>query len=204
MDSEPLTQHRLPASRNTIGRSGSTHARQHGATMVEFSITLSMFLLVILLIFEFVMMVLAISRANEVTRDLARIAIVSDPVCDIWGTGCPSGTPLNCLAGSTVITTLAGATSCEGGSTDTACRMLERAQGHLPDINGDQIQVRYMCSDAGLTSRPEPVLLINVALQNVTHSLALPGLLGFDPQITIPSFETTRVSEDINTSQKQY
>jgi hypothetical protein len=172
--------------------------------MVEFSITLAVFFLVILAIFEFVIMVLAISRANEVTRDLARIAIVSDPVCDIWGTGCPGAAPLSCPSGPAIVTTLAGATSCNGATPDTACRMLNRAQAHLSDINGSQIQVRYACSGAGLASRPEPVPLVSVSLHGVTHTLAVPGLLGFNPQITIPSFETTRISEDINTSQKRY
>ena len=183
---------------------GNSPVRQRGATMVEFSISLAVFLVLVLAIFEFVLMVLTISRANEVTRDLARIAIVSDPVCDIWGTDCPSGTALSCLTGAMVTTTLTSANNCSGDPTDTACRMLERARTHLPDINGDQIQVRYICSNAGLATRPEPVLQIIVALQNVTHSLALPGLLGLNPEIAIPSFETVRLSEDINTSQKRY
>jgi hypothetical protein len=77
-------------------------------------------------------------------------------------------------------------------------------QAHMSDVNGAQIQVRYVCSGTGLTTRPEPVPLVSVSLQGVTHTLAVPGLLGFNPQITIPSFETTRISEDINTSQKRY
>jgi len=178
--------------------------RQSGATLVEFSVTLGIFFIVILAIFEFVVVVLAISRANEATRDMARIAIVSDPVCNIWGTTCPAGAPLSCPGGPAIVTTLAGATGCTNASTGTACRMLNRAQAHIPDINGSQIEVRYGCSGTSLATRPEPVPLVTVALRNVTHTLMVPGLLGLNPQINIPSFETTRIAEDINTSQKQF
>jgi hypothetical protein len=178
--------------------------RQSGATLVEFSLTLAIFFLVVLAIFEFVLMVLAISRANEATRDMARIAIVSDPVCNIWGTDCPGGVPLSCPGGPAIVTTLAGATACTSASTGTACRMLNRAQTHIPDINGAQIEVRYGCSGTSLATRPEPVPLVTVALRNVTHALMVPGLLGLNPQLDIPSFETTRIAEDISTSQKRY
>jgi hypothetical protein len=149
-------------------------------------------------------MVLVISRANEATRDMARVAIVSDPVCNIWGTTCPGGAPLSCPAGSPVTVTLTGASNCTANSTDTACRMLNRAQVHLPNINGNQIEVRYACSGTSRPNRPEPVPLVTVALRNVTHTLAVPAFLGLSPEISIPAFETTRVAEDINTSQKQY
>lgn len=178
--------------------------RQRGATIVEFALTLGLFFLLVLAIFEFVIMVLVISRANEATRDMARIAIVSDPVCNIWGTSCPGGAPLSCPAGTPVTVTLAVASNCMATSTDTACRMLNRAQLHLPNINGNQIEVRYACSGTSRSRRPEPVPLVTVALRNVTHSLAVPAFLGLNPQLSIPAFETTRVAEDINTSQKQY
>lgn len=178
--------------------------RQHGAAMVEFAVTLSLFFLLVLAIFEFVIMVLVISRANEATRDMARLAIVSDPVCNIWDTSCPGGAPLSCPAGAPVTVTLAGASNCTAGSTDTACRLLNRAQAHLPNINGDQIEVRYACSGTSRPNRPEPVPLVTVALRDVMHPLALPAILGLNPQVRIPAFETTRVAEDINTSQKQY
>jgi hypothetical protein len=178
--------------------------RQHGATLIEFAVTLGLFFLLILAIFEFVIMVLVISRANEATRDMARLAIVSDPVCNIWGTSCPGGVPLSCPAGTPITATLAGASNCTANSTDTACRMLNRAQLHLPNINGSQIEVRYGCSGTSRPNRPEPVPLVTVALRNATHPLAVPTLLGLSPQIGIPAFETTRVAEDINTSQKRY
>jgi len=179
-------------------------SRQSGATLVEFSVTLAIFFMVILAIFEFVIMVLAISRANEATRDMARIAIVSDPVCNIWGTTCPGGAPLSCPGGPAIVTTLAGATGCTSTSAGTACRMLNRAQAHMPDINGSQIEVRYGCSGASLATRPEPVTLVSVALRDLRYTLAVPGVLGLNPQIPIPAFETTRVSEDISTWQKRY
>jgi hypothetical protein len=198
----------LGSSRSTKPAGSSTFRgdpiRQRGATIVEFAVTLSLFFLLVLAIFEFVIMVLVISRANEATRDMARIAIVSDPVCDIWGTSCPGGAPLSCPAGTAVTVTLAAANNCLATSTDTACRMLNRAQLHLPNINGDQIEVRYGCSGTSRSRRPEPVPLVTVALRNVTHALAVPAFLGLNPQLNIPAFETTRVAEDINTSHKQY
>lgn len=191
-------------SRPSINHAFRPFKRQHGATMVEFAVTLSLFFLLVLAIFEFVIMVLVISRANEATRDMTRIAITSDPVCNIWGTACPGGIPLSCPAGTPITVTLAGASNCTAGSTDTACRLLNRARAHLPNINGSQIEVRYACSGTSRPNRPEPVPLVTVALEHVTHPLAVPAFLGLSPQITIPAFETTRIAEDINTSQKQY
>lgn len=176
---------------------------QRGATMVEFAVTLSLFFLLVLAIFEFVILVLVFSRANEATRDMTRLAIVSDPVCNIWGSACPGGVPLSCPGGAPVIVTLSDG-SCASDPTGTACRMLTRAQAHLPNINGEQIEVRYACSGTSQPNRPEPVPLVTVALRNATHPLAVPAFLGLSPQITIPAFETTRVAEDINTSRKQY
>jgi len=56
-----------------------TEDRQHGAVMVEFAITLALFMILLLAIFEFVLMIMAFSRANEATRDILRNAIVRVP-----------------------------------------------------------------------------------------------------------------------------
>lgn len=202
MDSE-FTVTPLSSSRKRL-RGRDMPRWQRGATTIEFAFTLGMFFLLVLAIFEFVIMVLVVSRANEATRDMARLAIVSDPVCNIWGTSCPGGAPLSCPTGAPITVTLAAASNCTATSPDTACRLLTRARVHLPNINGNQIEVRYACSGASRPNRPEPVPLVTVALRDVMHSLTLPAVLGLQPQISIPAFETTRVAEDINTSQKKY
>ena len=110
---------------------------QSGATMVEFALTVSLFLLLVLAIMEFVMLLFDMSRANEMTRQLSRLAITASPVCDIWGTGTGCGgsgaTSLSCPGGSAVTVNLSEVnTSAPTSPADrgpTGYRMLQLAHG---------------------------------------------------------------------------
>lgn len=176
--------------------------------MVEFAISIVLFLLVALGIIEFALLVFDMSRANELTRDLSRLAITADPVCDVFGTRSALGA---CSGGTltVVINSTTGNPECQGGpitvslnqvgSNLTATRMLTRAQQLLGDVQGSQIAVVYSCSNSGNPLRPRPVPLVTVRLQNYTRPFLLPGFLGLDTGFDFPPFEVTRLGEDLYT-----
>jgi len=184
---------------DAAGRPGKP---QRGAAVVEFSLTLSLFVLIVFAIIEFSTLMMNVSRANEVTRELARISIVNDPVCDIFNGGCAgAASSLICPGGAPVQLTLAQAgTDCGIAPDSTGCRMLSRAQAFIPDIEASQIQVTYACSVTGALERPQVIPLITVGLINVTHGLMVADLLGLNErEVPVPAFETSRTGEALFT-----
>lgn len=186
---------------NDTGR----QSKQAGAALVEFALTLSLFLLVVVGIIEFSLLMMDIARAHELTRSLARMAIVSDPVCDIYGGGCPGGAgELSCPGGPPVTVSLGGMVSgCLGGSTATACRMLLLTQGPRLDIQPEQIEVTYACSAAGAAERPMAVPLVTVTLTSINYRFLFPGILGIESDLQLTGLETTRTGEDMYTETLQ-
>ncbi len=176
--------------------------RQGGAAVVEFALTLSIFLIIVFAIIEFSTLMMNVSRANEVTRDLSRMAIVSSPLCDIYTGGCAGGTSsMTCPGGAPVQMTLAEAgTDCATAPGSTGCRMLTRAQAIMPNIEATQIEVTYACSVAGAVGRPQVIPLVTVGLIDVTYGLMVADLLGLaENEVPIPAFETSRTGEALFT-----
>ncbi|MEX0618117.1 MAG: TadE/TadG family type IV pilus assembly protein [Pseudohongiellaceae bacterium] len=166
--------------------------------MIEFTFTLAIFLVVVLAIVEFSILMMNTSRNSEITRELARIAIVENPVCEIFDPD--ASCALSCPGGAPITLTLADAGLDCGATPDmSGCRMLNAAQNFNGDIEPGQITLTYACSTAGATNRPDPVPLITVALSGLTHSLTFPGLFGLEAIINISEFETTRTGEDLFT-----
>lgn len=171
--------------------------RQRGAAMVEFAITVMIFLILVLGIVEFTLLMMNVARTNEVTRDLARIAIVHDPVCDIYGGGCPNG-GLVCPGGAEQTVTLDQVnTSCGNTPETTACLLLTAAKSQIASVQDSQVHVGYACSDAGSATRPQLIPLVTVSLLDVKHSLIFPTFLGLPTEITMPEFDTSRLGEDM-------
>jgi hypothetical protein len=187
----------MPSKRNATLETKHSGGRglQTGATMIEFSLTLPAFLIVVFAIMEVCLLVMDFSRANEITRELARIAIVHDPVCDIFVPG--SGCTLSCP--STAIVTVALPSNCSSGNTTTGCLMMNSARRHLPNISADQIELTYACSNAGSPNRPDLLPLVTVAVRNLEHNSIFPDFLGIAPTINIPGFSVTRIGEDMYT-----
>lgn len=179
---------------------------QAGATMVEFAITVSLFLLLVLGLMEFTLLVLDISRANEVTRQLSRTAIVSDPVCDIFDGSCPGAVSgLACPDGDPVVVSLDqfNTNNCRADATDTPCRMLNAAQALLPTVQASQVEITYACSGTGFADRPRAIPLVTVALRGLERPFLFAGFLGLDRGIEIPGFAITRTGEDLYTERQQ-
>lgn len=179
----------------------SGQKKQQGAAMVEFAFTVSLFFLLVFAIIEFSLLLMSMARTNEITRELARIAIVRDPVCDIHNAGCPGGGGLSCPSNEEVIVTLDQVNAdCGSDSEATSCLMLNAARRHMSTVEPEQIEVRYACSSAGSTLRPEFIPLVTVGLLNVNHSFILSGYPGLPAGIvSIPEFQTTRIGEDMYT-----
>ncbi|MEY4640659.1 MAG: hypothetical protein RLZZ227_653 [Pseudomonadota bacterium] len=163
--------------------------------MVEFALTLPLFLFVVFAVMEVCFVVMDYTRANEVTRELARIAIVHDPVCDIFTPG--SGCTLVCPSTASVTVPLPA--DCGGATDTTGCMMMTSAMQFMPGIGADQIELTYACSNAGAPNRPDLLPLVTVALRDIEHDFMLPNFLGIDSSISIPGFAVTRIGEDMYT-----
>lgn len=151
-------------------QTGKQIDRQHqtGTVMVEFAITLALFMVLLLAIFEFVLMIMAFSRANEATREIARSAALRVP---------------------TTIETLPGAGSIDG---DDYYEGLASQQLRPEWI--EQVRVSYEALPDSLSD-----YRVTVRLEDAEYELFAPTLLGLSPTIGVPSFTTSRLSENLDT-----
>tara|TARA_B100000676_G_C17981679_1_gene789383 strand:- start:36 stop:536 length:501 start_codon:yes stop_codon:yes gene_type:complete len=156
--------------------------REQGATMIEMALTLPLFLLLVFAIIELALVIFTWTRAVDATRAGARYAIVNDPVTDI--------SSLDCSAVTEVTTT------CDVGSCTDLMNEMTALYQDLQDAN---VTVRYGCSSTGFSGNPQPIREVTISIVGQQYELLLPGLIGFDPSLTLPAFTSTRVSEDLNT-----
>ncbi|KGD64511.1 TadE family protein [Alcanivorax nanhaiticus] len=162
--------------------------KQGGATMVEMAITLPLFLILVFGIFEFALVIFSFTRAVEATRAGVRYAIVNDSVTDLSGMDCSTHAP-----GAEVTPVTA---SC---ADEDCSAMITRMQSLYPVLDGDNVRVVYECSFTGFSDNPNPVMQVTISIEGQEHSLMLPGLMGLDSTLTLPSFASTRTSEDMHT-----
>lgn len=158
---------------------------QQGAVLVETAITLALFMLIIMAIFELALLISEWSRSVEATRRFARELVVSDAPVALDSLDC----------------TVAGASiSFDCGSQDCGPAWT-RASRLAPTLAGSSMHVTYSCSSASYPERPEemPVLTLTVELRDHTTRLAIPGLIGMPVDLTIPGFRTSRITEDMHT-----
>lgn len=183
--------------------------RQGGAALVEFSIVFILYTVLVFGIIEFAMATFNWSRMVQATHAGARYAITSDPACDIFQDrddtdrnipNCTDGVLSEppCTTGAAVSRTI---TTCSD-PTDSGCKIVDEMRRYSPYVltGGSSVTVTYTCSDAGdeeLLLRPIP--LVTVSIDNLPYHFMMPGLLNIDATVTMPSFETTRVGEDLYT-----
>lgn len=156
--------------------------RQNGAVMVEMALTLPIFILLVFAIIELALVIFNFTRAVEATRAGARYAIVNDPVTDL--------SSLDCSSVAEVVVT------CDSGS---CTELLEKMTALYRQLDAANVEVRYGCSSTGFSGNPNPVREVSVSISGQEYELILPGLIGFEPAITLPPFTSTRVSEDMYT-----
>ena len=181
--------------------------RQTGATLVEFTLTFLIFTTLVFAIIEFSMATFNWSRTVQATHAGARYAITGDPACDIFSyrdeafiPNCDGGGVLDaaCAPGDEVHRTI---TSCTEGSTDSGCKIVEQMQRYSPYIlsDGGSVTVSYTCTQTGDPDLPRAVPIVTVSSDNVPYQFMMPGLFNIDASITMPSFSTTRIGEDLHT-----
>jgi len=189
---------------------GKGRQRQTGAALVEFAFTFIIFLTVVLAIIEFAMAIFNWSRMVEATRAGARYAITNDPACNIGDYSgiqeCDNGKFLSttCNPGNATTdpdTASLTITSCSDYSTP-ACKIVEQMQRFSPYVlsGSSSVKVTYTCSNTGDPDVPKNIPLVTVRVDNVPYHFMTPEILGIQATVTMPSFETTRVSEDLYTN----
>lgn len=161
--------------------------RQRGASMVEMTIVILLFLTLIFAIFEFALAIFYASRLSEATRAGARYAIVTNP--SLSGISEMSCSELDA----------SGFSQCDAAS----CSEIVEQMSKVVSVNPANVYIRYQCSQtgfsgaAGYSEANQEVYSVTVKLQGVQYALIMPGVLGLDAYLSMPSFETTRLSEDL-------
>lgn len=159
---------------------------QSGAAMVEMALALTIFMMIVIAIFEFAMATFAWHRVSEGARQGLRKAIVSSPA-----TG--SALALTCPGGMPVIVTC----------TTAACQpTLNAIQRIAPFVQGDQVTVTYACSDTGNPDRPAALAIPEVILEitGLNYTFAIPGIIGLGTTMQLPDVKVSRTGEDLFTS----
>ncbi|HEY9033000.1 MAG TPA: TadE family protein [Pseudomonadales bacterium] len=159
--------------------------RQTGASLVEMSLTITVFLVLVLAIVEFSMLVFLWARAVEATRAGVRHAVVNTPVVNLAGLACP---------GSGVISARCSEVDCAG--------MLATMQAVLPELDAAQVTVSYRCSGTGNPIRPDAMLVpvVAVAISDMQFRFMTAGLFGLEGSVGMPDFEAVRTGEDMFTT----
>jgi len=153
--------------------------------MLEMAIVLPLFLALVFGILEFGVAVFTWSLVVEATRSGARYAIVNNEEC----AGVTGENGMVCPG--------AGSISCQVSSGSP---LLAEMRKFRPSLVEENVFVTYECSDAGFAERPRPVLKVTVETRNIEYAFILPALLGIEATVDMPSFSTTRVSEDMYTT----
>lgn len=194
---------------------------QRGTALVEFSIVFMVFFVLILAIIEFSLVVYDASRLAEATRAAARHAIVSSPACNILGTqssdadsGCsPNNHPLACdttpddSVSIEIDTCTFPATTPGCESVELMDQMMLRSSDNSVLSGSGKVRITYACSQTGDPGMPTIIPVVTVEAIDVRHPMMFSSILGFystgsnsfGSSITLPSFRTSRIGEDMYT-----
>jgi len=161
--------------------------RQKGVSMVEMALIIALFLSLVFATFEFALAVFYASRLAEATRAGVRYAVVSNATMSDLAS-------MTCAQLDSVGFRQCDMTTC-GGVVDQMNKFVK--------VDPSNVYIRYQCSSTGYTGQAgysdanQEIYSITVKLQGIQYSLIMPGILGLGAKITMPSFESTRLSEDL-------
>ncbi len=161
--------------------------RQKGVSMVEMALVIALFLTLVFAIFEFALAVFYATRLAEATRAGVRYAIVSNSTI----------ANLNSMTCAQLDT--AGFQQCDM----TTCGGAINQMNKLITIDASNVFIRYQCSSTGYTGQAgysdanQEIYSITLKLQGVQYPLIMLSVLGLSTTITMPSFESTKLSEDL-------
>lgn len=181
-----------------------------GATMIEFTITFFLLLLLTFGIAEFGFAWYQWNSAEKATQVGARAASISDPVAselatfDCKNNSIELGTA--CRSGGTSFGTVVcsgTSSSCGGGysfSNAAFTEIFTPMQQMYPRLQAQNVIVEYVDVGLGFAGRGSPVPQIRVRLTGLTFGyVVLNGLLGFAP-INMPDFRATLTGEDLSSA----
>ena len=152
--------------------------------MVEFAIVIVVFLIFVFGAIEFARLLFEWNRTVEATRAGVRAAVVSDPPSSCQDKGkldlqCPDGTPAAC-------------------KPDDGSRILQAMKNAQPLVEGpDNVWITYSCSGTGWPDRPSPIPVVTVEARDLTFQFIVPGLLGLEASIAMPSSSSSQTGEDL-------
>ncbi len=158
--------------------------REHGAAMVEFSITIVIFFLLVFGIISLCLSFYSWNRLNEAARAGIRYLVVNESLVTL---SCPSAnTP---------------ALTCNNSNCSELMPVLS---AKAPFVEVGNVSVSYACSSAGSSSAPNTSLTRSVSLtiSGVQNPFGVAALAGFGEESflsTLPAVSTTRISEDLYT-----
>jgi Flp pilus assembly protein TadG len=152
--------------------------KQKGSSLVEMSIVLLVFLMVILAVMEFSIAIYRSAQLNDATRYGLRYAIVNDPAGTL--PTCPGGMATTVNASEEMINGMASLAPI------------------ITDQSDIEVKVKYSCPVSGYIDSDD-VYLVTVSISGARHYLTVPEVLGLDATIDFPEFKSTRLSEDLHT-----
>ncbi len=157
--------------------------RQKGASLVEMSLVIVLFLVIVFAVVEFSIAIVRSAQLAEATGQGVRYAIVNDPL-----------TGLSACTSAGVVATI----NCDSGSCPG---MIERMANIAPIINVQSdidVVVEYTCPDSTYIERDD-LYLVTVTVSGAKHYLTVPGILGWGLAVDLQTFKSTRLSEDLQT-----
>lgn len=163
--------------------------RNRGAAMVEFALTFTIFLLIVLGTMELALTYFAWNRVSEAARAGSRFLIVNAPL-DVAGVAAQS-----CSAEAPPLVSVDCASA-------TCTSLLEKLQAHASFVEAAHVDVEYRCSGAGNPSVPDEnrVRTVTLSISGVPHPQVITALLGLGWTGTpfLPPVSVTRTGEDLH------
>ena len=167
--------------------------KQRGASLPEFALTLSLFLLVVFGIMELALTYFVWNRVSEAARDGARLLIVNAPVGDLSAQSCAAASP-------PVVTVACGSAD---GSAAGCAPLLSTLWATAPFITAANVSVQYRCAATGNPTAQDAdrVRTVTLTVSNVAHPQVITALagLGWRSGGLLPAVSVTRTSEDLYT-----
>lgn len=178
-----------------------------GAVLIEYTIVFVLLMLLTFGLVEFGYVFYQYNAAETATAVGARYIATRGPVYSWTASAIDCGVSTSATAG-TSCASVSGASSwtitCNAQSPGAGCQqavltaVVARMHQLAPRVQAQNVQVVLKGAGLGFVGRGAPVPMVTVRLTGMTYDfIALDDLLGFG-RLTMPSFGSTIVGEDLN------
>jgi Flp pilus assembly protein TadG len=197
-------------------------ADRSGAAMVEFSLVVTMVLMLTGGLVEFTIIYGQWNAASKAMHLGSRLASVSDPIASNLKSLVDPGVPGSPWTTAYTIRCSGATSSCDAGTYDAAAMNTliygrgdatcgNNAPGQFPgmcdifpNIRPQNVVVTYQHTGLGFAARPGgPVPTITVELTGLQYNFALLKMLPGLTNMTLPAMRTTATGEDLGTTWAQ-